>query len=93
MKFGGFDINEKLVQLLIEKGQSFITQSDVENVQHMKEKYCEVLPDNRGLGLSDSEIIKTTYKSSNGNDYWIGDERFIAAEAIFDSRNICHQGS
>jgi hypothetical protein len=93
MKFGGLDIDEKLMQLLIENGQSFITQSDVENVQQMKEKYCQVLPDNRRLRLSDSEIIKTTYKSSNGNDYWIGDERYIAAETIFDSRNVCHQGS
>jgi hypothetical protein len=81
------------MRLLIETGQAFVTHTDIENAQKIKEEYCKLISNDSQSSSTDCEIITTTYKSSNGEFFRIGNERFAAAQAIFDPANTVHKGN
>jgi len=80
LEFGGHDLTEYLRKLLAQSGASF-TDSQLELVRDIKEKYCRVSTDH-DYELSHNHQTKQ-YTMPDGQVINIGKEAFRAPEAIF----------
>lgn len=86
MELAGRDLTEHLQMLLLERGYSFASSSDMEIVRDIKETLCyvaqnyEVEMDRAAQGSE----LEHTYQLPDGQIITIGSERFRCPEALFD---------
>lgn len=97
---GGRNVTEFLVRLMQRRGYSFNKSSDFETVRTMKEMFCYAACDpalEKKLAL-ETTVLEKTFTLPDGSTCKIGQERFEAAEALFqphligvESEGLSHQ--
>jgi actin-related protein 2 len=90
----GRSITAYLLQLLQARGYSFNKTSDFETVRQIKEKCCYVSCDlelDKKLG-TETTTLTQNYTLPDGRVIKIGEERYAAPEALFDTARLDIEG-
>lgn len=83
MELAGRDLTDYLMQILLEKGNSFSSSSEREVFRDIKERLCFVALDFEAeLATADSSIEKN-YELPDGNVLTLSNDRFRCPEALF----------
>ena len=85
LDFGGRDLTDYLVTMLIDKGHVFATTSEREFVREVKEQLCYINLDFREetKSIAFNNSIEENHKLSNGQAITVEKERFQCPEALF----------
>jgi len=86
MDIAGQDITKYLIKLLRQAGYPLTSTAEKQLVIEIKETLCYVSSDfNKEIEqMKDSSILGETYKTPEGEDIKIKDERFTAPECLFN---------
>ncbi|KAM9999845.1 hypothetical protein ACTFIZ_008300 [Dictyostelium cf. discoideum] len=83
LNFAGSDLTEYMAKLLLERGYSFTTTSEMEIVKSIKEKLAYVAINFNAELSKPIETFETTYQLPDGQIITIGNERFRCTEVLF----------
>ena len=85
LELAGKHVTENLARLLMERGYSFTTTSEVEIARDIKEKLCFVAQDfEHQMSIAGSSMkINQSYELPDGRYVDVGNERFRAPECLF----------
>lgn len=85
LNLGGRTLTDWMARLLMERGMSFTSSTQMEMVKEIKEKYAYVSSDYDGdiaLGREHDKFM-ASYELPDGSEITVGNERFRCAEALF----------
>jgi actin, other eukaryote len=91
LDIGGRQLTDHLQKIFAERGYSFVSREDRENLCDMKEKLCYVALDfNKELTENSKHFQKfeKLYELPDGNVLPIGNERFRCPEALFQPKHV-----
>eukprot|EP00210_Caulerpa_lentillifera_P005060 g4833.t1 len=90
LELAGRDLTSYMAKLLLERGVSFLTASELEIVREIKEQTCYVAQDFRAeLDLANqSTSCETNFTLPDGQVIAVGSERFRCPEALFQPHMI-----
>ncbi|KAJ7382876.1 hypothetical protein OS493_032249 [Desmophyllum pertusum] len=85
LELAGRHVTEYLIRLLMERGYSFTSTSELEIARDIKEKLCFVSPDfEHQMSIADSGTkMNQSYELPDGRCVGVGNERFRAPECLF----------
>eukprot|EP00123_Amoebidium_parasiticum_P010872 comp20377_c0_seq1/m.25752 comp20377_c0_seq1/g.25752 ORF comp20377_c0_seq1/g.25752 comp20377_c0_seq1/m.25752 type:complete len:393 (-) comp20377_c0_seq1:261-1439(-) len=90
LDIAGRDITRYLIKLMLLRGYAFNHTADFETVRQMKEKLCYVAYDveQETKLATETTVLTEKYTLPDGRQVTIGEERFAAAEALFQPHLI-----
>jgi actin-related protein len=84
----GKDVTDRLIKLLGQRGYSFESKIERENVRLTKESLCSIGLKSREVETAASNSDRKTHGCPNSTSYLIGDEPRECSEILFDPKSI-----